>query len=113
MPKPSSMSKTIIARSSDSILRSVSWVSSEISSRGSFICFLRISITLVATSSIGLSHPRNHCDGPVLLGIYLNQDHYISKRGGHLSLNNREVQVRTVALAPGPCIPFVEWSPRS
>src|SRR6185437_11584316 len=46
------------ARSRDSILRSVSWVSSEISSRGSFICFLRISITFVATSSIGLSHPR-------------------------------------------------------
>ncbi|AGK57877.1 hypothetical protein HYPDE_31013 [Hyphomicrobium denitrificans 1NES1] len=32
-----------------------------------------------------------------MLGIYLNQDHYISKRGGHLSLNVCQVQQRTVA----------------
>src|SRR5262249_36961749 len=56
MPEVSSMSNTIIARSRDSILRSVRAVLSPISSRGSFMCFLRMSMILVATSSISSSH---------------------------------------------------------
>src|SRR5262249_35823949 len=58
MPKVSSMSNTITARSSDSISSSLKGVSSVTAFNGSFMFLRRISMILVATSSISLSLPR-------------------------------------------------------
>src|SRR4029078_1065409 len=57
MPKVSSISKTITARSRDSISSSLKGVSRVTAFEGSFMFLRRISMILVATSSISLSLP--------------------------------------------------------
>src|SRR5262245_54440729 len=95
------MSNTIMAKSRDSIFKSVSAVLGPISSRGSFMCFFRMSMILVATSSISLSHPAQL---PGMSGPYRLTTLLITGGRPEGSLKGVHIYAKTQIVQPSQCL---------